>query len=300
MRDRIKFREFILLLVSALFISVLMVGDALSNYPPSPSFSPPPPNHHDDDDDDSLPELVWISPSGGKFTDPGCPGIEVSFPEDFLKKAVNCHCERTEFQMQLGSGLVDVGQRFFFAIWSVSGLETKFQRPLSFQISYQEQKDGKQIIPEAMEAKLSLCLWDVEKGIWHCLPSDVDEEANYVTATTDTLLPTQNVEGWEGHSLMALLIQISEPTPTRTPTTASAVIPTYTPYPTYTPLPTDTPTPAPTPTPVIIVITATPVSLSSLPPTPTQTLRPLPICGGSLSLGLLLGLSVAMLRSRAG
>jgi hypothetical protein len=332
MRGRIKPQELIGVLLCAAFVSTIIAKDVLSSplhY--SPFYSPRPPTPDG---------LVWIYPSdGGRFTNPNCPGIEVSFPKDFLGERVNVHCGQAQVKMQLGPGLVDVGQRFFFGTWSGFGEATKFQNPLSFQVSYQEERDGQRVIPEGMEATLSLYLWDEKNGIWRPLYSKVDEDANYVIATVDTLLPTRHIQGWDGNSLMALLMQIPEITPAYTP----AIPPTPTPSLTSTPMPissspTETPTAAialaapyasggslslsPTETPTaasvslslsatetpaassvtpittsVPTFTSSPLTLAS--PTPTQTPKAPLVCGAPLSSGLLLGLSIAILLTRA-
>jgi hypothetical protein len=308
MCGRMKPQELIGVLLCAAFVSTIIAKNVLSSplhYSPFHSPRPPTPDG-----------LVWIYPSdGGKFTDPNCPGIQIFFPKDFLGERVNVHCGQAQVKMQLGPGLVDVGQRFFFGTWSGFGEATKFQSPLSFQVSYQEERDGQRVIPEGMEATLSLYLWDEKNGIWRPLYSKVDEDANYVIATVDTLLPTRHIQGWDGNSLMALLMQIPEITPAYTP----IIPPTPTPSLTSTPMPfssspTETPTAASaslslsatqTPTafsvtPIITFVpTFTPPPLTLASPTPTQTPKAPLVCGAPLSSGLLLGLSIAILLTRA-
>ncbi len=213
----------------------------------------------------------WLSPSGGKFKDPACPGIEITFPEGFLDVSVNAHCNRTALRMQLPPGLTDVGLRFFFGVWSGFGEVTKFQRPLHFRIPYEEQRDGKQIIPRGMETKLSLCIWEETTGTWHCLPSNVDETANVVTAMVDSLLPTRYIQGWNGNSLMALLIQTpaSSPVPSAMPTRTPTQVPS--PTPTATRVPSPTPTATQIPTRKSVPRSPTHVPQLSLRPPPTTT-----------------------------
>jgi hypothetical protein len=185
----------------------------------------------------------WIAPSGGRFTDLGCPGIEIIFPEGFLDLRVNAHCNRTTLTMQPGPGLEDVGLRFFFGVWSGSGEVTHFQRPVHIRIPYEGQWDGRKTIAREMEARLCLGLWDEEMRAWRCLPSIVDEWTNVVDASVDSLLPTRYIQGWKGNSLMALFIQgpVSSPVPTATPTRAPTEVLT----PTQMPTQTRSPTPAP-------------------------------------------------------
>lgn len=181
--------------------------------------SPLPQGSHKDEDESVVEKLHWIMPEGGLFQSDNCSGVQVTFPPDFYYRRVNAHCNLTQVPIKDKLGWTDSGLRFFFGVWSGGGEVVEFDRPISFFIPI-AQEDDPSLLPGNAK-RTALCIWNEMNRDWQCVDARISADRKYLLATLEQLLPTREIEGWDGNSLAAVFWTGSQNTvavPTSIPT----------------------------------------------------------------------------------